>query len=755
MKYNLLNSNTIKISNEKEDLTLVFLNKNTIRVFKNKIDDSLLKLNKKEKKVLFDVRDNLDNISILFYDYVIKVSNTLLVSVYKGEKLIVEDYSNAIKIKEVSKDFSLSELEGHKKEEIDVNFKTIINKKLNKDTSIYGLGDKASSFLNKVGYEYIQYNTDDPSAHNENYKSLYKSINFILVNESKEYYGIFYPSTYKSIFNLGAYSSSFYYIASYSDNYDYYLFLADNPTSIISAYSSLVGRPLLPSLKMLGNQQSRWSYANREEVLEVAANYVKNNLPLDYIHLDIDYMENYKVYTVSDVKFKDFDKMIMDLKEMGIDLVTIIDPAVKVEDNYKIYEHLKDINGFAKLNNKDYINKVWPGDSCYPNYFLKKVRNYLKEETKELLKLGITGIWTDMNEPASFNGPLPKDVMFKQDDNKIKYHDELHNLYGDYMARTISSSFDDLNLRRYVITRACFATTNQYSICWNGDNQSLWHHLEASLPQIMSMNICAFPFDGVDIGGFGGECNKELLIRWIEANFLSPFLRNHSSLNTRAQEPYSFDTETTNIYRKYLRIRYDLIPYLYDSLVRSHIVGIPSIKPLFIDYPLDSKCFNISDQILVGDSLLLAPILKNKTTKRIVYLPKGKWINYFTSKIYKGNKEYIFDSKLDETLLFIKHNSILVEYENLNHLNKEEIDTLVIKIYGNSIKAYINYEDDGITNDFNKGIYNKYSISFKDSILNFKTIKNGYNTNYKYIKIIKDDIVKILDFNYNFKEEIK
>lgn len=746
------NNNILTISTSEESyITLEFLSNNTIHIYKDKESTKLVKLNEKKFRGNIEVKENEENVLVLFNEYVIFVDSQLHIDIYdRFKNALLRDYREDSEIRTNERDFSLAALEGHKKELKIINFKTQINIQLPPKSYVYGLGDK-TSFLNKIGYTYISYNTDDPSPHNETYKSLYKSINFLILNTNyTNYVGLYYPSTYKTEFNIGKYKSDLLYIASTKGSYDYFVFLG-NVKDIISSYSSLVGNPILPQLKMLGNQQSRWSYANKEEVEEVINNYEKHNLPLDYIHLDIDYMDNYKVFTVDKNKFPNFKDFVKETAKKDISFVTIIDPAVKLEDNYFVYENLKE-KGFAKLNGTNYVNVVWPGDSVYPNYFSKEVSNYFGLLTKDFLDFGIGGIWADMNEPASFKGPLPDNVEFKIG-NKIHYHDEIHNIYGDYMVKSLAKGFIAKNLRPYLITRAAFATTSSLSTVWNGDNTSLWSHLEFSIPQILTMNICGFPFDGVDIGGFNGDCTKELLIRWIEANIFSLLLRNHSALNTRQQEPYAYDNETIEIYRSFLNLRYSFIPYLYDLSFVAHFTGSVPLRPLFYSYPEDIKVKEINDEFMIGDSLLYAPILHQGATQRIVYLPKGKWINYFTNESFIGERYYICNAKINESILFVKNGSIIPQYVNLQHINKSKIDTLRLYVTPGNGRCY-NYEDDGVSLDANIGKFNKYLISHKGKKLIFKTIKQNYETNYKNIEIIYNSKVIKIPFSFNFTAEL-
>lgn len=733
-----LNEQIISLSNEKEEKNIEIINKNLIRVFKKKNSEKLVKLHYDtlSEHTEFITEKTESDFSITLGSYRILADANLNLSITKNGQPYFEEYTGDASVYTEEKEFSLAALEGHKHEETLSSFKTQINFTLfDKEDKIYGLGDKAAQ-LNKRDYEYISWNTDDPSQHNETYKSLYKSINYLLVNHHKDkYYGIFYPSSYKCIFNLGRYSDKFMYIGSEKGEYDYFILLGETPLEITQTYSALVGHTLFTSRKFLGYHQSRWSY-NAEEMEEIREKFAEYGLPIDYIHLDIDYMERYKVYTVKKEEFPDFKGMADRFSKDGIDFITIIDPAVKVEDDYEVYEYLKEHDGFATLNGEQYINQVWPGDSKYPNYFKTTAFDYITEITKTFMaENGVKGIWCDMNEPASFNGPLPDDVEFPSDE-EMHYHEEVHNLYGEYMSRAIAKAFEEENKRPAVITRAAFATTSPFTTTWNGDNQSLWSHLEASLPQIMTMNICNFAVNGVDIGGFGNETTKELLIRWMEANMFSLFLRNHSSIHTRKQEPFAFDEETLQIYKHMLTLRYEFLPYLYDLLENAHTTGIPVQRPLFFNYPLDERSKQINDEVMIGESILFAPVVRQGQVSRAVYLPEGKWIHYFTKQEYEGGKEYLIDMPLDATGIFIKAGAVIPMYKNLLYIDNKKLDTLYLYVEQGGDGEYIHYEDDGESLDYKKGIYNRYKITKTGNTLRFQTLTQNYSSSYKEIVIL-------------------
>ncbi|MBE5952496.1 MAG: glycoside hydrolase family 31 protein [Lachnospiraceae bacterium] len=749
-------NNTVHISNGQKTKSVEFIHDGLLRIYETKNSEELVKLNYRNEDVLCSITTLCNNLILHFGNCELLVDENLTLRLMRNGQPYFEEYDgeDAV-VYEVDKEFDLAKLEGHKTEETLADFKAQMTFRLfDNGDKIYGLGDKAAH-LNRRDFEYISWNTDDPTQHNETYKSLYKSITYLMVNHHQtSYYGIFYPSSYKCVINLGKYNKKFMYIGTEKGEYDYFLFIGDTPAEITKNYTELVGRSLFTPMKFLGYHASRWSYTE-EEMQELRRVSVAENMPLDYIHMDIDYMDHYKVYTVSDDYLSDAKKLVKDFAEDGIAFIPIIDPAVKLEEGYPLYDTLTANHGFATRNGEDYVNVVWPGDSKYPNYFDEKTAEYLTGVTEKFLKeYGFAGIWCDMNEPASFNGPLPEDVEFRVRD-KVYYHDEVHNLYAEGMVKCIAKAFTKNNLRPAVITRAAFATTSPYTTSWNGDNQSLWNHLENSLPQVMTMNMSGFVVNGVDIGGFGNECNKELLIRWIEANIFNPFLRNHSGKNSRYQEPQAFDEETVEIYRKFLNVRYEFLPYLYDLLRKAHTTGEPLYRPLYYDYPADENVKELNDEVMVGPSVLLAPIVHQGKKSRVVYLPEGKWVNYFTGEIYEGGKEYLVQMGLAETGLFIKAGAMIPMFANLLHINKKEITNLHLYLAPGADEAeYVHYEDDGETLDYQKGVYNEYRFVRKGNKLTMEMLHEGYASTYKKLVVRYGERARGLVFNKNMEIEL-
>ena len=726
--------NKVEILINNKSLNIELLNKNIIRLYVKKNRCDLIDLNVKKARRNFEVNKEDNSLVVIDRNYKLLFKEDEGVSLYFKDSYLTSISFNKL----------FDEVE--KREYFNTSFK------INDNDNIFGLGDKMA-YLDKKGYFWASWATDDSNHQDELFPSLYKSINYLLLRSNKKFFGVFFPSTFRLTFDACKTDLHKLTVNNFEEEQDMFLVLGDDIKEVTRSYSELVGHPYFIRMKMLGYQQSRWSYENEEMVKTLRDNFIKHEIPLDYIHLDIHYMDGYRDFTIDKTRFPDIKTLSEELRKDEIELVGINDAAIKEDPEFDLYKYLEDNHLFGTLDGKTYINAVWPGDSGFPNYFDDKCKNYFESYASKFLDdTGISGIWCDMNEPASFNGPLPDEVDFTFGKRKL-LHKEAHNVYAEHMVKSFVNTFKKKNIRPYLFSRAAFATTAKYAFVWNGDNFSLWHHLRYSIPQILSLSMSGFMFNGVDIGGFGGDSNKELLIRWLEANLFIPFLRNHSTLNTKAQEPYAYDEETLNIFKKYLKIRYEFIPYLYNLAQEMSFKGEPIVSPLFYHFEDDENTLEINDEYMVGDSLLVAPILDKDARRRMIYLPKGTWIDLFTGKKYIGGKYIIFAENLAESGYFIKNNTLIPMFENLKHIKKSEIDTLVIKVFGNSGKVKI-YEDDGETLDYEKGIYNIYEARVNKDKFTFRKVKGSYDSPFKKIKLIKDGETKIFDFKDDLSEII-
>lgn len=676
-------------------------------------------------QVLMDGKGNLE-----FMD---KEGN-LLCKDYTGETYQVETLSQ--------EELELMRREGHAVEEKE-KCKFKVYQCLFGDESIYGLGDK-TGFLNKLGYEYMMWNSDNPDPHVENgtFKALYKSIPFFIVQRKDCVYGIFMDNTYRSYFDMGYESRKYYSFGAVKGDLDYYFIGGENMAQILENYTALTGRAPLPQMWTLGYHQSRWSYLSAKEVLSVAKQFRQYGIPCDGIHLDIDYMDNFKVFTVNKERFPDMQELSDELGEMGIKLVTIIDPGTKVEKGYAMYDQGMEKGYFAKdSEGKVYENVVWPGDSVYPDYTSHKVRQWWGDQTEKLTQQGIRGIWNDMNEPASFRGPLPDDVVFPGD-GKERLHEEVHNVYGHLMAKATYEGLKKKDGKRpFVITRACYSGTQKYATAWTGDNQSLWAHLQMSIPQLLNLGMSGMPFVGTDIGGFGADTTPELLSRWVEASCFAPLFRNHSAKYVRRQEPWRFDQDTLEINRKYITLRYRYLPYLYDLCYEESKTGVPMLRPLVMEYPKEAETRECNDEYLVGKSLLVAPVVEQGARARMIYLPEGEWIDYWTGEHMQGRKYILKEAPLDICPMYVKAGSILPAFEKMESIEPDQIHKLILEYYPfekeeKQNASYVHYEDNGTDFAYEAGEYNLYEFTVENTgKVQTSMIHEGYENGYREITV--------------------
>lgn len=743
--------NRISIFFENGDLEIQVVTEQIIRVFSKLSQEcpvSKAVEGSKSCEAVFDIREEEKCICICTSDYIIKVWDEAKVDIYdtQGRPVCLDYRGEKKSLPELEPEImKFMEQEGHYIQGKGGSHEVQILKQMDGDECFYGLGDKMG-YLNKRGYEYMNWNTDNPAPHLDNFRTLYKAIPFFITLKKEVVFGIFFDNTFRTYFDMGKESDDYYWFGSDQGNLDYYFIGGKNMKDVIRGYTGLTGTAPMPQLWTLGYHQSRWGYKCEADYRDIAEKMRENQIPCDALYMDIDYMERYKVFTVNKERFPDMKKLADDLLETGMHLVTIIDPGVKIEEGYEIYERGIEEGYFAKnTDGSVYENAVWPGDAVYPDFGQKAVRDWWGDNHSVLMDAGISGIWNDMNEPASFKGGLPDDVVFMDEERK-SCHGEMHNVYGHNMARATYEGLKRLTGKRpFVITRACYSGSQKYTIGWTGDNHSIWPHLQMAIPQLCSLGLSGMPYVGTDIGGFGSNVTKELLCRWIEMGCFSPFCRNHASVGTRAQEPWAFDEETLGIYRKYLKLRYELLPYFYDLCRVEEQEGFPLMRPMVLNYEKDAETRNLNGQFMLGDNILAAPVTEQGMTQKLVYFPQGEWYDYWSGKKFSGGGYQICHAALDECPVYVKAGSILPKsLPRLSTAEKKD-ETLVLEIYpGNA--EYTHYQDNGEDFGYQKGEYNLYQFRWEDGRLSMKLVHKGYPHVYRKILIRCMGKEKAMDF---------
>ena len=680
----------------------------------------------KSKHIHFDVQEGIDYLEVRTAKLIIRVYDNFMVDFYDvNGQLLCADYRGGRKFAtQISEKFiEFLKAEGHEvTQATDKNYHVQAVKRMEGDEAFYGFGDKAG-VLNKKNYDYEMWNTDNPAAHTEAFKALYKSIPFFIALRESCVYGIFFDNSCKSYFDLAKENKEYYFFGSDRGNLDYYFIAGDNMPEVVADYTYLTGRTPLPQLYTLGYHQSRWGYETSAEIRAIADKYRALKIPIDTIHLDIDYMDGYRVFTWNEKDFGRPGEVIADLKKKGFKIVTIIDPGVKLDPGYDMYDEGMEQGYFAKTQEGDtYVNAVWPGDAVYPDFGNPKVRQWWGEKQKYLVDLGVRGVWNDMNEPASFTGPLPDDVQFE-----YGAHEKVHNIYGHFMAKATYEGLakNDGGKRPFVLTRAAYAGSQKYCGGWTGDNHSIWAHIALSLEQVCNLSVSGLAMCGSDIGGFGSDTTPELLVRFYEAAVFVPFFRNHSAMGTRRQEPWQFDETTIDAVRKTVKLRYRFIPYIYDLAHECEKTGAPIVRPLVYEYPADKHVRNISDEYMLGSFVLVAPVIAPGKEAREVYLPDGDWYDYYTGEKYSGGRYILADAPLDKVPVFIKAGAIIPvadgEIRSTEDITEDKISILTYPGKG----SFVHYQDDNETFAYRNGEYNAVEYTLDGDKLEKKVLHKG------------------------------
>jgi len=594
------------------------------------------------------------------------------------------------------------------------------SKKLGFDEHFYGLGEKAAR-LDKRRSSFVNWNSDTPG-YTEGKDPIYQTIPFYIGLQRGAAYGIFFDNSYRSYFDFGKSSQQRAWFGAEGGELNYYFFYGPSIKKILGRYADLTGHMPLPPLWGLGNQQSRWSYYPDTMVAEVVNEYRKRDLPLDVVHLDIDYMNGYRVFTFNKERFPDPKGLTEKLGRQGVKVVTIVDPGIKYppdkNERYHAFDEGVEKNFFQHRRNGDlFVPRVWPGESVFVDYTITDARRWWGDLHRVYTDNGIAGIWNDMNEPSDFvdqTGKNQLDVV-SYDEGEKTTHAKNRNTFALLMSRATYEGLERLrpDRRPYVITRAAYAGIQRYATMWTGDTNSTWEALALNIPMFTSLGLSGEPFVGSDVGGFIGRGNGELLVRSYQVSFLAPFCRNHKVIDGYDQEPWRFGKYYEDIIRKYLKLRYALLPFLYTQLEEAHRSGVPLFRPLVLNYQDDPSTYNLDDQFMIGNDLLVAPILKPDVTKRLVYLPSGTWYDYWTNKKYTGGTMINVDAPLDVVPMFVRGGAMIPVGPSLNYVGEKPFDPITFKIYPDNTGSAIGtlYEDDGLSPAYKNGAFRRTTFT--------------------------------------------
>lgn len=580
---------------------------------------------------------------------------------------------------------------------------------------IYGLGEKNGS-IDRIGSSFKMWNSDKP-CYQIHEDPLYKSIPFFM---SSEGYGIYFDNTYKTSFDFGKGSDACYSFSAPGGEMVYYFIYGPSFKQILTSYTELTGKPIMPPSWAFGFAQCRGLLTNEALTREIAEGYRNRQIPCDIIYQDIGWTQHLQDFEWREENYDDPVKMIEDLETKGFKVIVSQDPVIS--QNNKIQWKEADEHGYFvkdKRTGKSY-DMPWPwGGNCgLVDFTNPDAADWWGAYQQKVIDIGVRGFWTDMGEPAWSNEEASDRLNMK---HAAGMHDEIHNIYGFTWDKAVTEQFKKRNpgSRIFQMTRSGFAGMQRYTFGWSGDAgngndvTNGWGQLAAQIPMAMSAGLGIIPFWSCDISGYCGdiedyEAMSELYIRWLQFGAFNPLSRIHHEGNN-AVEPWLFGEEAERICKKAIEMKYRLFPYIYSYSREAYDEGWPLIRPLVLEYPEDVQTFNLNSQFLFGEELLVAPVVEEGAAYKKIYLPTGEWIDFNNKQnVYKGKQWIEYQLSLAEIPLFVKKGSIIPQMPVMQFIGEIHDYPLILEIFPASTnrKAQFNvYEDDGETEDYKKDMY--------------------------------------------------
>jgi len=524
---------------------------------------------------------------------------------------------------------------------------------------IYGFGEQSLG-LNLRGQTVTLWNSDPLGGYTPGTDPLYLGVPLYVSLQPGTASLAFYENSYRATVAIGD------TIAARFAGGALRAYLAFGPLpQLMERYADLTGRPALPPRWALGFHQSRWGYKTAADVREVAAGFQAHDLPLSAIHLDIDHMDGYRVFTTNPAAFPDLAGLAAELEAQGVRLVSIVDCGVKCDPHFSLFQEGLEQGAFSTLpNGRPVRAPVWPGWSAFPDFTNPQVRSWWGKQYRRLVASGIAGFWHDMNEPSAFTAwgsrtlPLPTRHAME---GRGGDHREAHNLYGLLMARAAYESLHEMypERRPWIVSRSGWAGLQRYAWNWTGDVASTWPALRTTISTAISLGLSGIPFTGPDIGGFSGAPSAELFLRWFQLAVFLPFFRSHSALGTPRREPWCWGEPTLSILRDYLRLRCRLLPYLYTLAWEASRTGWPLVRPLLWPDADDPELCGVQDAFFLGAALLVAPVVEEGALERLVRLPRGRWHDFWSDAVYEGPASVHLAAPLERIPLLVRAGTIL------------------------------------------------------------------------------------------------
>ncbi|XP_069543659.1 sucrase-isomaltase, intestinal [Brachyistius frenatus] len=547
---------------------------------------------------------------------------------------------------------------------------------------------------------------------------------------------------------------------------DFYILFGDTPEQVVQEFLELIGRPVIPPYWSLGFQLSRWDYGNLSEVKSTVERNRAIGIPYDIQYTDIDYMEDKKDFTYDKVNFKELPQFAEYLSEKGQKYILILDPAIATSKRvgnapYEAYDRGTQKNAWVTESDgkTPLLGEVWPGETVFPDYTSQNCIDWWVDEYERLYnEIKHDALWIDMNEVANFKKGSTKGCA----DNNLNYppyspkvldevmysktlcmdakqawgnHYDVHSLYGYSMVLATEKALQRVfgENRTLILTRSSFPGVGKYSGHWLGDNAANWNDIKWAIPGMLEFGLFGVPYIGADICGFFDDCSEELCRRWMQVGAFYPFSRNHNAQGYKPQDPaaYGQNSAVVESSKRYLIIRYTLLPYLYTLFYKAHTTGETVVRPVMHEFYSDSATWTVDRQFLWGKHLLITPVLDPGVDQVWAYIPDAVWYNYETMERLAVRKQHVqMHLPADKLGLHIRGGAVLPTQrpDVTTTYSRRKPMGLIIALDDNMQAAGELFWDDGDSRETVKnGKYIHYKFSVISGMLTMQVTHAGYS----------------------------
>ncbi|MGC9169505.1 MAG: alpha-glucosidase MalA [Thermoproteus sp.] len=544
----------------------------------------------------------------------------------------------------------------------------VLSRPLSLDEHVYGLGEKAFDLDRRRGFFQL-WNVDVGCVARYGWyvDPMYVSVPFLIVFDAAKATGYFINSASRIFVDAGLYRYDRLTVFVPEDSVELFVIGGPKIEDVLRRYFRLTGMPFLMPEWALGYQISRYSYYPQERVVEVVRRHVEMGVPVSAVYLDIDYMDGYKAFTWDPQKFPSPRQLAEELHKMGARLVTILNPVLKVDQRYPVFREALGL--FVETKNGEiYTGAMWPGKSAWIDFLKPEARSWWAERVRRWAEeWGVDGIWLDMNEPTALGEPqrdcaLDPEALHDAGGRRVR-HAEAHNYYSVFQAEATFRGLAEAGREPFILSRAGSAGIQRYAAVWTGDNAPSWEDLRLQTAIVLGLSVSGVPYAGFDIGSFAGHRHykspyvndMDLLVRYYQIALFFPLFRSHRAPDTPDREIYELPDRWREKVVRVVRLRYRFLPYLSALSLEAHEEGRPILRPLAYYHQDDENVHAMYDEYYVGPYILYAPLLW-KEAKRPIYLPRGRWADFWTGEIHEGP---VWVENSDELPIYVREGAVV------------------------------------------------------------------------------------------------